>query len=70
MRDVKAKWRSKGWGINLGSGNSNLLQNLRFADDILLLAPSLYQARCMLLDLKHRAADAGLAIHMGKTNIL
>jgi hypothetical protein len=38
MKDVQDKWRKKGWGIDVGYGRTASLCNLRFADDVLLLA--------------------------------
>ena len=46
------------------------MTNLRFADDVLLVARSLHQAHQMLLDLAKEAAKAGLEIHLGKTKIM
>ena len=46
------------------------LTNLRFADDVLLLAQSKADVVKMLRDLKDEAAKYGLAVHLGKTKIL
>lgn len=51
MRILKEKWSKKCWGIQLGTGPSNVLTNVRFADDVLLVGLSLHQAREMLSDL-------------------
>ena len=66
---IQSKWRRKGFGIQLGSGSSSVLCNLRFADDILLLATSRKDVEEMLVDLSTAANKAGLQIHMGKTKI-
>ena len=50
--------------------HADVLQNLRFADDILLLANSPPQIRGMLEDLSREAASVGLHLHFGKTKIL
>ena len=46
------------------------LTNLRFADDVLLIASSKRDVGRMLADLSVEAAKYGLKIHMGKTAIL
>ena len=47
-----------------------VLTNLRFADDILLVATSLPQITAMLSDLSIEAAKFGLQLHPDKTQIL
>jgi len=44
--------------------------DLRFADDLLLVAGSLHQAKGMLKDLMVTAKEYGLEVHTGKTKIL
>jgi hypothetical protein len=34
---IQPKWRRKGYGMKFGEGEANILTNLRFADDLLLL---------------------------------
>ena len=46
------------------------MTNLRFADDVLLLAPTLKQVTQMLKDLQEEAAPRGLQLHPDKTKIL
>ena len=46
------------------------MQNLRFADDLLLVATSLYQAKSMLKDLIDAARQFGLEVHPEKTKIM
>eukprot|EP00973_Karenia_brevis_P046646 6471381-Karenia_brevis.AAC.1 len=47
-----------------------ILTNLRFADDVLLIAPSLHQLTHMLTDFKHTAKQVGLELHPDKTKIM
>ena len=44
--------------------------NLRFADDVILLATSKNQLKQMIHDLSIAAEEVGLELHMGKTKIL
>ena len=70
FKQIKHKWRSKAFGIQLGHTTDSRLTNLRFADDVVLLAPNLQQPTTMLQDLDGNARDYGLELHPGKTNIL
>eukprot|EP00973_Karenia_brevis_P071730 9967939-Karenia_brevis.AAC.1 len=70
MRKLTAKWGLERKGIRIGSSPDDILQNLRFADDLLLVGVSLDQASKMLEDLMTEAALCGLVVHMGKTKIL
>ena len=71
MRRLKAKWAKQGYGVKiLTRGEGKFLQNLRFADDLLLTGRSLPQVRQMLEDLAEGAGEVGLQLHMGKTKIL
>ena len=67
MGKLKLKWAGEGRGIDI---DGCPLTNLRFADDILLLATSLADARNMLEDLGEFAAAVGLEIHMGRTKFM
>ena len=67
MRKVKYKWEAQKVGVKVGT---DMLTNLRFADDLLLIGRSRAQARHMLEDLAKEAAKVGLTLHMGKTKIL
>ena len=69
MRPCIEKWNAKGWGWSLDEVAPNLT-NLRFADDLLLTARSLFQARSMLEDVDRAAKLVGLQLHYGKTKIL
>ena len=46
------------------------LTNLRFADDVLLVALSKVDIAKMISDLQPEAMKYGLEVHMGKTNVL
>ena len=70
MRRLKLIWGAKRYGLGVGFASPKMLQNLRFADDLLLVARTLSQARHMLEDLMRQAGSAGLQVHMGKTKIL
>jgi hypothetical protein len=72
MRRVKAKWSEKHIGLPLQPHHTptNTLTNLRFADDILLVATSLRQVSDMIADLSIEAGKVGLQLHPDKTNIL
>ena len=48
MREVQAQWKKKGLGLQLGHTQNSILTNLRFADDVLLVATSLSQLKKML----------------------
>ena len=69
MRKVKAKWAKRKYGIQLGSGEQAILTNLRFADDVVLIARSLPQLKQMLADVHHECRLAGLELHPDKTKI-
>ena len=75
MQNLKCKWytantRRPGLHFGLHVDGPDTLTNLRFADDILLLASSRPDIRKMLTHLKHEAATYGLRLHMGKTKVL
>jgi exonuclease III len=67
MRRLKCKWKVKKYGIKI---NADLLNNLRFADDLLLIGGSRAHVKHMLEDLATEAGKVGLKLHMGKTKIL
>jgi hypothetical protein len=56
--------------MQLGHTSDDRLTNLRFADDILLTAPSLNQITRLLADLSRAASQHGLHIHPTKTKVL
>ena len=70
FQPLKAKWTNRGFGIQLGHTTTTQLTNLRFADDVLLLAPTLPQLTEMLTDLQREAMNYGLELHPDKTKIL
>jgi hypothetical protein len=67
MRQLKCKWKSSKYGIRV---NADLLNNLRFADPLLLIGGTRAQVKHMLEDLVIEAGKVGLQLHMGKTKIL
>ena len=70
MRKLKSKWAKKRWGMDVDFGWPKQLQNLRFADDLILVGKTLGQATQMLGDLMVEAGKVGLGVHAGKTKIL
>ena len=62
-------WKEKGLGIKLSDEKRDCISNLRFADDLFMLANSLKQLKRMIADLKNTEAQ-GLEIHPSKTKIL
>ena len=69
MRKCKAKWSTTGLGIRVDE-QTERLTNLRFADDILLISPTLPQLTEMIGDLAMFASQLGLQVHPDKTKIL
>ena len=76
FKTLKAKWNTadkRRVGHYLGivvDDPADPLTNLRFADDVLLLAHSRRDITRMISDLAIEAEKYGLKLHMGKTNIL
>ena len=68
MRYLEEKWQRKRWGVK--TYMQHRLVDLRFADDLLLIAGSLHQAQNMLKDLICKAKEFGLEVHEDKTKIL
>ena len=66
IKDVQDKWRARGWGIDVEAGSQCALCNLRFSDDILLLATSAEQLRHTLNNLMLATRAVGLELHSGK----
>ena len=60
----------KEMGIYLSDNDHDCLTNLRFADDVLLLASSKEQIRKMLCEFSKSTEKVGLRIHPEKTKIL
>ena len=63
-----AKWEEEGRGLKVTEDQR--LTNLRFADDVLLLASSAGMLEGMLEDLAREAGRIGLQLHYGKTKCL
>ena len=71
LKDDILRWQKKsGMGIYLTDNDHDYLTNLRFADDVLLLASSEEQMRKMLCEFKKSTEKVGLRIHPDKTKIL
>ena len=72
MRKIKLKWNQALIGLPLLPlhTSTNTLTNLRFADDILLVATSLDHISHMISDLSTEAGRVGLQLHPDKTKIL
>ena len=62
-------WREKGLGIRMGDGKESCVSNLRFIDDVPLLANSLNQLKKTMSDFKRSAERQGLKIHPDETKI-
>ena len=74
-KDQKAsviqRWqKKKGMGMYLSDHDRDCLTNLRFADDVLVLAISEEKLQKMLCDFKKSTEKVGLRIHPEKTKIL
>ena len=67
---LKQTWIRRGWGVPLGVGKDERLLNLRFADDILLIAKSLKVLTKMMEEMQVAVREVGLEMHFGKTKIL
>ena len=70
FREIKPNWTQKRYGIQLGVGDSHRVTNLRFADDVLLVARSKGHLVNMLADVQQAAIKCGLELHPDKTKIL
>ena len=71
LKDDIQRWqKKKGIGIYLSDNDHECLTNLRFADDVLLLASSNEQLRKMFYEFKKPTEKVGLRIHPEKTKIL
>ena len=69
MSKLKYQWGARKYGFSIKDFMDNIT-NLRYADDILLIARSLPQMRQMLSDVARESALVGLRLHPGKTKIL
>ena len=70
MRQAKEKIRTNKYGIKLGMSESMRLSNLRFADDVVLVAASLKHVTEMLIEVQKEATNCGLGLHPEKTKII
>ena len=71
LKDDIQRWqKKKGMGIFLSDNDHDCLTNLRFADDVLLLASFKEQLRKMLYEFKKSTEKVALRIHPEKTKIL
>ena len=70
MGKVKPSWTKKRCGIQTGYTDNDRFFNLRFADDVILIATSRADIRKMITDLNTEAATFGLKLHTGKTKVL
>ena len=67
FRPLMEKWAEEGGGLEVGGKR---LTNLRFADDVLLIAQSAGKLESMLEDMAGGAAEVGLQVHFGKKQVL
>ena len=68
---IKGKWEeTKQIGVQLGHASHTRLTNLRFADDVLLVASNLRQLMIMLTDFHDNAPGYGSNLHPDKKNTL
>ena len=65
-KDIET-WNEWGLGIKLGDEKRDCISNLRFADDVLMMANSLKQLKRMMTDFKRSTEAQGLAIHADQT---
>jgi hypothetical protein len=71
MARLKKTWGAKKYGMKVDSfADKDHVTNLKYADDILLIATSLPQIKWMLGDVAKEAARVGLQLHPDKTKIL
>ena len=73
--NLKKRWerankRRSGYGFGIRVGDGERLTNLRFADDILLVASSKSDIKKMMCKLQDEALKFGLQMHCGKTKVL
>ena len=61
------QWLRNDFGVNMGGEN---LTNLRFADDVILIAHTRGQLTNMMQDFFRASAAVGLSVHPDKTKVL
>ena len=69
MQIIKPEWHRKQYGVQMGVGDKSRLNNLRFADDLLIVGRSQAQVTAMLSNLHSVASQFGLTLHPDKTQI-
>jgi hypothetical protein len=68
--EVLPLWQKRKYGIEVDCISKSRLCNLRFADDLLLIASTKRQLTRMLKELMEAVSRVGLVMHLGKTKIL
>ena len=63
---AQERWRDENYGVRMTGGQAERITNLRFADDVLLIATSREHLQSMLEDLVRFTEEVGLEMHMGK----
>ena len=67
MGPIKKKWRQRS---EYGKKETDLLCNLRLADDVIIMARSRHQLNHMLEDLAEATEAIGIKLHTGKARIM
>ena len=67
MGPLVKQWVARGWGVKLGKDDDDQITNLRFADDLIIVAATKVQLQTMLRELAASVKDVGLCLHWGKT---
>ena len=70
FRRLKPTWTKNKWGMQLGVTDESRITNLRFADDVFLVAKTKPQLISMLKDVQCASLQCGLELHPDKTKIL
>ena len=68
VKGLQESWQKRGFGLGLQSLGRRLC-NLRFADDILVLATSKRQLKSMIQELMQAVGKVGPELHTGKTKV-
>ena len=63
---AKERWRHKNYGVQMTGGQEERITNLRFADDVLLIATTREHLHNMIGDLVECTEEVGLEMHLGK----
>jgi len=70
MRPIRQQWMDKKMGVLVGPTDACRLTNLRFADDVLLVARTQKQLSQTLCDVRESVSKFGLELHPEKTKVL